>query len=518
MIASLGFIVPLVSQASSGATVDLRVQTSTETIFNAPVYVSGDGCTVTDRSGTTHAIAGVQAICALVEAGAMGAFEYAVDYYDGLGLFLASINEYAAPADYSEFWSFFVNYESASVGLADYTVTEGDAILLAFGPYTMDALRLRIADNEILAGDAVVVRVQRLADATSQHFESVAGATVIFNDTVNVLTDAYGKAHYQPNQKSDTVTLYAMNTGAVRSMTQTMTVVDRNDAVKSVSQDVQAVMAADGVASLRAKMDDNGMILASQSLTEWAAMALAAHGESSDRLADAVLDYVPTVADGTNELARHILALAALGYNPQNVNGVDYIDRLKKTRSGKQFGSAAFVNDDIFAGLALLAAGEDGDSQSVRLAVRAAKQGIKADGGVSFAIASPTSDVDTTAFFIQFISAAQQAGSSIPITAAQKTATHYLVQQQNLDGGFGYADLSTSNAASSAVALQAMHSVDRSPQAIMRNKRTAHNYLAAVQQPSGQFAYSTDMSSSYDALNTAYAIIGLSQSALPVKQ
>lgn len=511
---------PQLTQAADYAAVNLRIQAGEEMIFNGEVYVSSDGCQVTDSAGVEHDIDGAKAICALTGVGQAGAFEYSVDYFEGIGLFLNSVNEYATDSvNYSEYWTFFVNYAGAEVGLADYTVSNGDEVLLSFGPYTSDALRVKIPDNEMIVGAPVFVRVQSVVDADKQIFAPVSGATVHFddgNETVTVTTDKHGKARFMPTATSTSVTFYATKNGAVRSETGLITRYERNQAAKPLDSAAQVAMAQAGIALLKSDIDDAGLILGNQSLTEWAAMSLAAGDESANRLAEAVVAYEPKVSDGTNEIARHILALVALGYDPRNVNEIDYVERLKDTQSGKQFGSEAFVNDDIFAGLALLAAGEAGDAAEVKVALQAAKAGINKDGGVAFAVENNVSDVDTTAFFVQFVSAAQAQGNTMPMKGVHQAALHYLVQQQNLDGGFGYSDFQPSNSSSTAVVVQALHSIGRNPGQVLRNKRSAYNYLKSIQKDSGQFSYSVYVSSNYDVLNTAYAIIGLFHKSLPV--
>ncbi len=517
VVASLSWFVPSRSLAAEGGTINVRIQTENTTLFDGQVYVTASGCTVTDDAGQEHVITGAKAVCALDAAAQLGQFDYNLGYYDSFGLFLNRVASFEPTADYSKYWSLVVNYEMASVGLADYTVQEGDEVVLAFGSAASAALRLKVADNEVLEGKKLVVRVQRLVDAKKQTFAPVAGATVIFNDNISVVTDNFGKASFRPTRNTTAVTVYATVADAVNSATETITVMPKNTTKRPVSIKQQHQLAAEGIKLLSGMIAPDGMILNSQSLTEWAAMAFAAGDVKIEkRLSKAVVAYTPTAADGTTELARHILALTAIGFDPHSVRGRDYVARLQATRRGQQYGSAAFVNDDIFAGLALLAAGEDGNAPAVRRAIKAAKAGLKKDGGVSYAVAGSQSDVDTTTFFLQLVNAAPAAGNSTPIAAARRAANHWLTQQQNLDGGFGYAAYTNSNSASSAVVLQALNSREHPTATIlMRNRRTVLNYLAAVQKPNGLFAYSTTVSSSYDALNTAYAVIGLYQKSLP---
>ncbi|EKD76332.1 MAG: prenyltransferase/squalene oxidase [uncultured bacterium] len=518
---------PLASRATDINTYHARVQTPDGIIYNGEIYMSSADCIITDDTGDTHTVAGTQAICLVQLLEDMGRLDATFGYYDGIGLYLKSITDLAAAnytnddVNYSEFWSYYVNYVSPSVGMDAYALNDGDDVVIAFGPYTDSALRLRVTDNEVLTGDKIITRVQIAANTEGTKFNPVKGAKVYFNDT-SITTDKFGKASYEPTVDETAVTVYATNNAALISETQTITVVKRNKQSIILTEAEIAAMATAGVNKIKDSIDGtDGLIFSNQSISEWAAMALAANGTSAGRLSQGVLDYDPTIADGTNEIARHILALVALGYDPYSTNGIDYVARLKKTKEDKQFGSSAYINDDIFAGLALLAAGETGNSDDVSLALRAAKKGLNSDGGVAFGVASPKSDVDTTAFFFQFLVAADKAGSTVPMAAARKSALAYIYSQQNLDGGFGYSANEDSNAASTAVVIQMLNSaaalIDAMPATMVsRNLRNPYNYLQSIQKDNGQFAYSNVFSSNYDVFNTTYAVIGLTQQALPI--
>jgi prenyltransferase beta subunit len=141
---------------------------------------------------------------------------------------------------------------------------------------------------------------------------------------------------------------------------------------------------------------------------------------------------------------------------------------------------------------------------------------MNSDGGVSFGVDTFTSDVDTTAFWLQFMLAANEAGSTVPTKVARQSALAFLRSEQNLDGGFGYSHGAVSNSASSAVVMQAFNAQQIDLADVRRNLRTPYNFMKSVQTDNGQFAYTTQQSSNYDLLNTAYAVIALNGGALPV--
>lgn len=456
----------------------VRIETAADTIFNGEVYVADSGCTVTDSAGVAHDVAGAVALCALNEAATLGGFDYVLQD-SSFGLYLTEIDGQAATD--TAYWSFFVNYTSATVGLAEYELENGDEMILSLGGYPNSALELRLPVKEVLVGEKVVVRIK--ADG-----QPVAGATVHFNQQTKT-TDHLGKASFKPNHTTS-IDLYAEADGYTRSTTTTVRVVEKNNKNITLSSAQEQNMIDEAAQYLISQTDT------SQSVTEWMAIGLAAAGQDTSTLTEAVVGYDPTITDdyAMTEIARHILVLAALGQDAS----------VYVTRLGKADDDAAFVNDNIFAGLALLASGVSADDDDVQAAITAAKQAINIDGGVSYAIAETISDVDTTAYFVQLLTAAGAEGK------VRENAIQYLKNQQNLDGGWGYSDHGLSNASSTAVALQTL------TETVRRNHRSGYNFLVNVQKPNGRFVYDQAGSYSYETLNTAYALLALAQQPLPV--
>ncbi|EKD79613.1 MAG: prenyltransferase/squalene oxidase [uncultured bacterium] len=467
----------------------VRIETADDTIYSGDVYIPDSGCTVTDHEGNDHDIDGAAAICALNEAATLGGFDYVLQD-SSFGLYLTEVDEQAATD--TDYWSFFVNYTAASVGLAEYTLENGDEMILSLGGYPNSALELQVPAKEILSGNKFVVRVK--VDG-----KPMAGATVHFNNQKKI-TDSLGKASFKPKQTTS-LDVYVTATGYTRSATTTLRVVEKNTANKNLSTEQEQTMIVTAAEYLAGEVGDDGLLNSSQSVTDWAAISLAAAGQDTSALTDAIVTYNPKISDdyAAGEIARHILALEALGLDAQDSNGINYVTRLLKVED-----DTAFVNDNIFVGLALLAAGVPTDDADVQQAITTAKAGINADGGVSYAVAETISDVDTTAYFIQLLTAAGKNGQ------AKQQAIRYLKDQQNLDGGWGYSDHGVSNSSSTAVALQAL------PNLVRQNHWSGYNFLNNLQKPNGRFVYDTDGSFSYETLNSAYAIMALAHQALPV--
>lgn len=494
---------------------ELRIETADKTIYDGTVYTNG--CTVTDSEGGEHVYAMATALCALDMASQLGEFDYVVQD-SSFGLYISAIDGVEATTDY---WSFFTNYEYATIGAADYELKQDDAIIFSYGGYPNSPLKLRVRKKQTVPGQEVLARVKE-TDSVTGALNPVAGVTVMFGET-SVVTDADGYASAVINEDGTDVEVYALQDGSTRSNKSIIRTAKKNKTQKPISEKKRQLMANRATSYLLKQVDETGLVGGSQSTTEWTAMALGSVNRKSKNIRQAVLSYEPTVEDGTAELARHILALEALGIDSRNANSINYVSRLKQTESNDQFGSELYVNDDIFAGLALLAADEPYSSNAVATALRASKAGINDDGGVSYIVAAVKSDLDTTGYFIQLLSAVQgmEKETGVKTNTARRNSYVFLKKQQNLDGGWDYqrskTDRVESNASTTAVVLQGIQSVNQKPDHELRNKRSGFNVLNSLQRKSGGFMYNESADQSIEELNTAYAVTALVQQPLPIK-
>ncbi|MDP3970182.1 MAG: DUF4430 domain-containing protein [bacterium] len=495
---------------------NVRIETPDGTFYNSSVY--SNGCTITDSDGAEHVIDSATAVCMLDAAAMDGGFDYVMKD-SSFGLYLNQIDTYESD---SNFWLFYVNFESAAVGLADYQVTDGDEILLTFGSWPNTPLKLRVRKKQITPGQSISARVKEYSDVSGA-FEPAEGMSVMFGNEV-VTTNADGYAEYTPTSSGGDIDVYAINSGYTRSNTATIRTMKKNSTLKKLAKSDKETMANSGIDYLLSQLDENGMVSGSQSTTEWTAIALASADQTNGDIEQAVLKYEPTVSSGALELARHILALEALGQDSRDVNGIDFVKRLKRTRTANQFGSKLYVNDDIFAGLALLAADEPFNSEALAQALTYTNKSINDDGGVSFSVNAEESDVDTTAYYLQLLGAVrgQDDVTGVRSKNVRRITLQFIKKQQNLDGGWSYQRSSTqkvvSNSSTTAVALQAIKSVGKKPGKYSRNKRHGYNFLKAVQRKTGAFKYDQDGNQSVEVMNTVYAVPALLKEPLPIKK
>lgn len=181
--------------------------------------------------------------------------------------------------------------------------------------------------------------------------------------------------------------------------------------------------------------------------SQWSAIAFTANGidtatvkNPTVSLKDFLLSDVPT-NNAATEWETRILALVAVGENPSNVNGANFVQNLEGFYTGGQIGDSCALNDDIFGILALVASGS--------LAGSTAKQGAldfiiaqqDANGGFSWSASGCAwyeTSSDMTAAAIQALQAAKNNGLTNPgLDTAITNAKAYLLTTQNSDGGFG---------------------------------------------------------------------------------
>ncbi len=179
---------------------------------------------------------------------------------------------------------------------------------------------------------------------------------------------------------------------------------------------------------------------------EWSALALQAAGVS----ANASLVSRETTGAPT-DLARRILALAAVGLDPRPLAVALEATVVNGSVSGDQY-----INDDIFAIMALCAAERAASSEPLQTISAFVLAQQRSDGGWGVTTLS-RSDVDSTAAAIQALFSVGLTGDPIV------RGLTYLHTQQNDDGGFPFRKPSTTNSASTAWALSALSSSVQSP-------------------------------------------------------
>jgi prenyltransferase beta subunit len=204
----------------------------------------------------------------------------------------------------------------------------------------------------------------------------------------------------------------------------------------------------------------------------------------------------------TGDLERTILVLRGAGLDPRRFQGHDLVRRLL-ARRGKDGSWGGQVNPTAFGVLALKAAGATaGSSRSVAWL----RDQQNADGGWGFAPGS-ASDPDSTGAVLQALAAG---GSRAGIRAG----VSYLRSVQRPGGGFAISS-GPVNAQSTAWAAQGLIAAGVSPSSVRKGGRSPLDYLASVQAPDGHYRYSAS-SDQTPVWVTGQALAALSGAAFPL--
>ena len=222
----------------------------------------------------------------------------------------------------------------------------------------------------------------------------------------------------------------------------------------------------------------------SPAMTGWAALGLEAAGVNPldvDRGDATPITYLAGTAgeiSTTGDIERTILLLRGAGLDPRRFQGHDLVRRLLARRGGD--GSwAQQVNPTAFGILALSAAGSaSGNARSAAWL----RDNQNQDGGWGFA-AKAASDPDSTGAALQALAASgSRAGTS--------RGVNYLRGVQRSGGGFALAG-GPVNAQSTAWAAQGLAAAGLSPASVRSGGRSALDYLASAQARDGHYRYSS---------------------------
>lgn len=215
-------------------------------------------------------------------------------------------------------------------------------------------------------------------------------------------------------------------------------------------------------------------------------------------------------ATGTGDLERTILLLAAAGRSPRAFARQDLVAALRRrvAANGSVLGQ---VNLTAFAILALRAAAVRADAPVLRRAGAWLAAQQNDDGGFGFLAKGLASDVDDTA-------AAMQALASLGGRRdALRRGAAYVRGVQNTDGGLPQQRGGSSNAQSTAWAIQGLVAAGVSLGTVRRNGApTPLAYLRSLIGGNGAVRYSRTSTQSAVWV-TSYAVLALAKRPLPVR-
>lgn len=226
--------------------------------------------------------------------------------------------------------------------------------------------------------------------------------------------------------------------------------------------------------------------------TDWTTIALTRTTDFQSQK-DKLKKYLSEIKISNYQLTdyeRHAMALMALGINPYDISGENYIKKITDNFDGKQFGDINKDNDDIFALIVLQNAGYTKDEDIIKNAITLILSKQKEDG-------SWDESVDMTGAAMESLSAFSPTPG---VGESLVKAREFLKQNQKDDGGFG-------NISSTTWAIEGILASSEKPEDWIKNDNTSLNYLAENQDIDGGTKNDDKKSKLWE---TAYAVTALS--------
>jgi energy-coupling factor transport system substrate-specific component len=241
----------------------------------------------------------------------------------------------------------------------------------------------------------------------------------------------------------------------------------------------------------------------------WAALGLAAAGHDLNDIGDAqsLMGYIRTGAGSRDvgSLERTLLVARAAGLSARSFGGHDLIAALES-----RFDANGSISDQVnltaFGVLALRADGVAASARTMRWLVGQQSS----NGGFGFAAGGGSSDVDDTGAALEAVAGDGSADRAIA------HAVKYLRGQQNRDGGFPSQPGMSSNAQSTAWAIQGLDAVGVSPAGLHGGGASSPlGYLDSLVAANGSVRYARGVTQT-PVWVTGEALMAMAGRALPI--
>ncbi|MDE2399961.1 MAG: terpene cyclase/mutase family protein [Patescibacteria group bacterium] len=478
--------------------VNLTVRDGATIVFSGAVTLPTTITSLNDATNTPHTINSSSVLSVLDSAATGTGSNFSISnltYFSSFdSLYLKCITD--PSGEKCDNWQYAVNGSGPSVGMDKNILAGGENVYVYFGPQN----KITLSSGNIKTTDTLTVTTQNY-DYVNNAWITRAGVTVGLTqpDPSNPSTptevktspvDANGQAtfssipagnynvgvkedYYFPTEALTVATPpptssggggggggYVASAGKVLGVTTTKTGFD----LKLASDFLVAQQKPDGS-------------FGEDLYTDWAGMALAS-GNYQNQVIKLIKHFEESPIAGTNltDYERHAMALMALGLNPYDTNGTNYIKKIADSFDGKQFGDPTQNNDDIFALIVLQNAGYGQDEKMITDDVSFILSTQKQDG-------SWDESIDMTGAGIEALSAFNK---SDQVKSSLTKAEAFLKQTEESNGGWG------DNASSTAWAIEGILALGEKPEDWKKNdptnpgvSNTPLDYLATMQDTDG---------------------------------
>ena len=451
------------ANAANEITANVRIERPSATVVHQNVPVP-DSCTVTDSAGGRHTFTRYETICALQVLQEQGLITYGVTNFGEFGLFLDQINGLYATGDFSQFWIFRFNNDSADVGISAQRLTAGDKVLFTYGPWASEPLQIISTGNQTQTGSILNLAAQVWNDNTNL-FEDFTSAVAFYINGA-AFNSTNGRYDWKVDNSSQ-IKIHVEAAGRTRSEKLNLAG-PPTTASHFAAKIVRDTFNVDrGVQFIVGEQTDNGAVGRSNMVNDWSAIALSAQNYNQ-AARDKIKSYLmtnPPAGDAVTDSLRRAMALMALGINPYDVAGVNYIQPIIDGFAGGYLGKKEFINEEVFALLVLRQAGF-GRGEKIITTLMDQVMAAQQDNG---------SWADSTDMSAAAIQAMLTVRNLADVETAIERAEAYLRTQQTDYGGFNDSEFST------AWAIQAIAALGKSEADWYKNSLTPGEFLGAKQ-------------------------------------
>lgn len=465
-------------------------------LFNGPVDLPASGTvSILDSNNVAHDV-NSQSVLAVLKSIDDANDSFAISnliYYDSFGSFYLKCITPTSGTESCDNWQYAVGATTPFSSIDTTILTGGETVGIYFGSsHRVDLDKNSINTNESLVATAETYDYQTdtwspltgvnigvtLPNPNDPWNPNVVATYPVDSNGVanisitspNTYTVGVVEDYYFPSY-SVVVTDIPINTGGNSSSNITVKNFDINEAINYLANN----------------QNNDGSFGGNELYTDWALIGLSAKGINSS-VKNKALEYLKNKNKISNTLTdneRRAMTILALGEDPYDFDGTNYISAIIKDFDGVQFGDSSLVNDDIFALFPLFKSGYTTSDIEINKSIEFIISKQKSNG-------SWEDSIDMTSAGIQALAQFQSVSG---VSSALAQASTYVQSMQQGDGGW-------TNASSTAWAMQASSAIGANWSV---GGKTGLDYLATFQQTDGGLLDSTE-SILNRIWNTSYAI------------
>ncbi len=465
-------------------------------LFNGSVDLPASGTvSIIDSNSVAHDV-NSQSVLAVLKSIDDANDSFAISnltYYDSFGSFYLKCITPTSGAESCDNWQYAVGATTPFSSIETTILTGGETIGIYFG----SSHRVVLDKNSITSGESVLATAQNY-DYQTDTWNPLTGVNIgvtlpnpndPWSPTVVATypVDVQGVAII-PITLANTYTIGIVEDYYFPSYTVVVSDAPLNTNNGGNSSVVQkSFSVANAISYIESNQDSNGSFGGSELYTDWALIGLSAKGIDST-VKNKALEYLKSknkIRSNLTDNERRAMALLALGENPYEFDGTNYIEAIIKSFDGTQFGDSSLVNDDIFAVLVLAKVGYNESDIEINKSIEFIISKQKSNG-------SWEDSIDITGASLQTLSLY----NNLPgVSNSMNLASNYMKGMQQADGGFG-------NVSSTAWAMQASSALGTNWSV---NGKSGIDYLANYQQSDGGMLDITE-SVQNRIWNTSYAL------------